>query len=122
MVGWVTVRKSANPYRWPTVDGNVGPTVCQRFVLLGRTLLLIVNKDGRFSKHDEEKTQFRANQSKHGNPSGHNDQLDVVKDIPIDAYSGIGFYADVPSVPAQVVAEMHNTMTADDHTPINMIP
>ncbi|GBL92523.1 Transposon Tf2-6 polyprotein [Araneus ventricosus] len=35
MVGWVTVRKSANPYRWPTVDGNVGPTVCQRFVLLG---------------------------------------------------------------------------------------
>ncbi|GBN62641.1 hypothetical protein AVEN_49797-1 [Araneus ventricosus] len=35
MVGWVTVRKSANPYRWPTVDDNVGPTVCQRLVLLG---------------------------------------------------------------------------------------
>ncbi|GBM52406.1 hypothetical protein AVEN_258170-1 [Araneus ventricosus] len=45
------------------------------------------------SKHDEEKTQFGANQSKHGNPSGHNDQLGVVKDIPVDAYSGIGFYA-----------------------------
>ncbi|GBM99630.1 hypothetical protein AVEN_157595-1 [Araneus ventricosus] len=59
----------------------------------GQQVLLIVNKDGRFSKHDEENTQFRANQSKHGNPSGHNDQLGVVKDVPIDAYSGIGFYA-----------------------------
>ncbi|GBO14490.1 hypothetical protein AVEN_90456-1 [Araneus ventricosus] len=42
---------------------------------------------------DEEKTQFRTNQSKHGNPTRHNDQLGVVKDIPIGAYSGIGFYA-----------------------------
>ncbi|GBN51613.1 hypothetical protein AVEN_65436-1 [Araneus ventricosus] len=55
--------------------------------------LLIVNKDGRFSKRDEENTQFRAKQSKQGNPSGHNDQLGVVKDIPIGVYSGIGFYA-----------------------------
>ncbi|GBN25483.1 hypothetical protein AVEN_151239-1 [Araneus ventricosus] len=44
-------------------------------------------------KYDEEKTQFRANQSKHGNPSRHNDQLGVVKEIPIGACSGIGFYA-----------------------------
>ncbi|GBN22365.1 hypothetical protein AVEN_186222-1 [Araneus ventricosus] len=44
-------------------------------------------------KYDEEKTQFRANQSKHGNPSRHNNQLGVVKDIPIGACSGIGFYA-----------------------------
>ncbi|GBM99417.1 hypothetical protein AVEN_78635-1 [Araneus ventricosus] len=35
MIGWVTIRQSVNPYRWPTVDGNVGPTVCQRLVLLG---------------------------------------------------------------------------------------
>ncbi|GBN21095.1 hypothetical protein AVEN_80598-1 [Araneus ventricosus] len=48
---------------------------------------------GLFSKHDEEKTQFRANQSKHGNPSGHNDQLGVVKDTPIGVYSGVGFHA-----------------------------
>ncbi|GBO08015.1 hypothetical protein AVEN_44074-1, partial [Araneus ventricosus] len=46
---------------------------------------------GWFSKHDEEKSQFK---SKHGNPSEHNVQLGVVKDIPIAAYSGIGFYAD----------------------------
>ncbi|GBN47693.1 hypothetical protein AVEN_116320-1 [Araneus ventricosus] len=46
-------------------------------------------------KYDEEKTQFRANQSKHGNPSRHNDQLGVVKDIPIGACSAIGFYAGV---------------------------
>ncbi|GBM74787.1 hypothetical protein AVEN_189218-1, partial [Araneus ventricosus] len=59
---------------------------------------LVVNKDGRFSKHDEEKTQFRANQSKHGNPSIHNDQLGVVKDIPIGANSGTGFYASRPAL------------------------
>ncbi|GBN24806.1 hypothetical protein AVEN_139268-1 [Araneus ventricosus] len=47
-----------------------------------------------------KKTQFRANQSRHGNPSGHNDQLGVVKDIPIGAYSGIGFYAFRHRVPS----------------------
>ncbi|GBN74407.1 hypothetical protein AVEN_272962-1, partial [Araneus ventricosus] len=44
----------------------------------------------------KKKINFAPNQSKHGNPSGHNDQLGVVKDIPIGAYSGIGFYASSP--------------------------
>ncbi|GBM80984.1 hypothetical protein AVEN_156799-1 [Araneus ventricosus] len=44
-------------------------------------------------KHDEEKTQFRSNQSKYGNPSRRNDHFGVVKGITIGACSGIGFYA-----------------------------
>ncbi|GBM10520.1 hypothetical protein AVEN_109317-1 [Araneus ventricosus] len=46
----------------------------------------------------KKKTQFGANHSKQGNPSRQNDQLGVVKDIPIDVYSGIGFYAGGPII------------------------
>ncbi|GBN79153.1 hypothetical protein AVEN_93679-1 [Araneus ventricosus] len=78
--------------------------------------LLIVNKDGRFSKHDEEKTQFRSNQSKHGNPSGHNDQLGEVKDIPIGAYSGIGFYA------SSLAPTRHRVKKSLDEGETNLLP